>query len=429
MSPVIPFDIFALIIDIIAENRDTDLLKGLALVNHSFLQICSKHLFATVELHEPDSTRRKYATSINGFVKLLKSKPDVVMHIRKLTYRIGLGAIECKRYPLYSDEYDLLLPIPNLLRTIPQLNCLTIAPEHSHEKDWNTLDYSMTSALLHLMHLPTINHIEISFIRNFPLSNLTSSDNLHRLNISHLFDVEGEDGSLENVQSEKMLRDFRALHSSPVTTKLLHAKLQDGRPAFNFMDLRLLSMTFIEPEDEQNIRYILQNAELPEKLHLSVDYHCSIVGLLSPTAHILKVLGLTVRYRSSVCSGVCEELEAMAGHNMLEVLSFEVKVSGFESEDFIGSVFQKVEEILVKPGWSALRQVYFKVSCSYGIIKSQYEALKSLPDKYLSHLPKLESVAFDYSAEGVVSPKCKVRSCFLIGNSLGHSFYNVIDYN
>ena len=83
------------------------------------------------------------------------------------------------------------------------------------------------------------------------------------------------------------------------------------------------------------------------------------MGLLSRSARTLKVLGLTVLYRSSVCSGVCEELEAMAGHNMQEALSFEVEVFGQETEDFIGSVFQKVEEILVKPGWSALRQVSF----------------------------------------------------------------------
>ena len=85
MSPFLPFDIFTLlIINIIPQNRDTNLLKELAVVSHSFLQICSKHRFATVEVHEPDP--RNYTTSINGFVKLLKSRPDsyFVKHIRKL---------------------------------------------------------------------------------------------------------------------------------------------------------------------------------------------------------------------------------------------------------------------------------------------------------------------------------------------------------
>ena len=85
MSAVIPFNIFTLIIDIIAENRHTVLHKELTVVNHSFLQICSKNRFAIVEL--PESDPRNCTTSINGFVKLLKSRPDsdVVKHIRKLT--------------------------------------------------------------------------------------------------------------------------------------------------------------------------------------------------------------------------------------------------------------------------------------------------------------------------------------------------------
>ena len=88
MSSVLPFDIIALIIDIVGENNDTNLLKDLALVSHSFLQTCSKHLFATVELHDADPKRR-VASSKKGFVKLLESRPEVVKYIRKLTYKWG----------------------------------------------------------------------------------------------------------------------------------------------------------------------------------------------------------------------------------------------------------------------------------------------------------------------------------------------------
>ena len=53
---LLPINIIALIIDIVGENNDTDLLKELALVSHSFLHICSKHLFATIDLHDIDMT-------------------------------------------------------------------------------------------------------------------------------------------------------------------------------------------------------------------------------------------------------------------------------------------------------------------------------------------------------------------------------------
>jgi hypothetical protein len=75
--------------------------------------------------------------------------------------------------------------LPNLLRTIPSFNCLTI---YSLMIDWNKLNPSLTSVFLYIMHLPNVNHIDLSFIQDFPLSSLTLSVNLHhdRLNIFNL---------------------------------------------------------------------------------------------------------------------------------------------------------------------------------------------------------------------------------------------------
>ena len=67
MSPILPFDIIVLIIDIIGESKDTDLLKELALVSHYFLQICSTHLFATVKLHDATLISR-IISSKKGFI-------------------------------------------------------------------------------------------------------------------------------------------------------------------------------------------------------------------------------------------------------------------------------------------------------------------------------------------------------------------------
>ena len=77
-----------------------------------------------------------------------------------------------------------------------------------------------------------------------------------------------------------------------------------------------LSVSFVQSEDEKIIRYLLQNAQSLEKLRLSVDCRWNLVGLLSPsgrTGTLIKVLDLTVCY---------------------------------ESEKFIGSVIQNVEEVL-----------------------------------------------------------------------------------
>ena len=391
MSSVLPFDIISEIIDIVGANQDTNLLKELALVSHSFLQICSKHLFATVELYDISVGTRHTTSSKKGFIKLLKSRPDVVEHIRKLTYNVAYD----------SDNDHLLSPIlPNLLRTIPRLNCLTITGSYMI---WgSTLDSSLTSAFLHLMHLPTIHHIDLSYIHYFPLCNLTPAVNLQWLNLSYMHD----EGSFENVQLEMMpkIREFHTSMSSRLLKKLLHAKMQDGRPSFNLMDIRRLSINFTDDEefeDEQNIRYLLQNVKLLETLHISVGFGQNLVGILSLSARTLKVLDLSVFLIAHLpLAGLCEELEAMAGHNMLEALSFELCVIHHNREDAVGSAIQRVEKVLVKPGWSSLRQVSIKVSincCRLPGAKVS-ETLQSLPDKHLSQLSKLESVALSYSA-------------------------------
>ena len=68
MSSVLPYDIIAQIIDNVEESDDIDLIEELSLVSHSFHldQICSKHLFATIDLHDEGPMRR--ASSKRGFV-------------------------------------------------------------------------------------------------------------------------------------------------------------------------------------------------------------------------------------------------------------------------------------------------------------------------------------------------------------------------
>ena len=199
MSSVLPFEVIALIIDNVGESNDTNLLKELALVSHSFHQICSKHLYANVELHDTSPNYQR-KSSKNGFIKLLERRPNVVNYIRKLAYKV-------------SDDDHLLSPnFPKLLRTISRLNLLAI---NDSKLNWNTLDSSLTSALLYLMHLPTINHIDLSFIQNFPLSSLTLSVNLLRLDIFYLcrLNPHDEDPSEIIIQSE-MMPKIREFHTS-----------------------------------------------------------------------------------------------------------------------------------------------------------------------------------------------------------------------
>jgi hypothetical protein len=409
MSSILPYDVIAQIIDNVGENDDMNLIKELSLVSHSFNQICSKHLFATVNLYDAD-VRMQQASSKKGFVKLLKRRPDVVRYIRKLIYRVDCDSrFQPSPFPstYLCVDYDdnLLSPVlPNFLRTISFLNYLTITA--STLVNWNTVDSSLTSAFLHLMHLPTINHIDLSTIEDIPLSSLIASEclNLRRLDIFYLRLNDGGSPDIDTLPRVfPKIREFNTSYSSQLTAKLLRAQTQDGQPAFNLMDLRRLSIISIYfSEDDWHLHYLLQNATLLERLYLSIPSEDALKRLhyiLSPSVRTLKELDLILLFYSfSQLPELCEELKAMAGNNMLEAFSFGIiDVDGSETEEMIGSTFQKVEEILVKPGWSALRQVSFKVSIpSWRVDLS--EALESLPDNYLSHFSKLESIAFNYES-------------------------------
>jgi hypothetical protein len=158
------------------------------------------------------------------------------------------------------------------------------------------------------------------------LSRLTPSLNLHQPDIFYLFPLEEDDSPEIVVLSEMMpnIREFQTSESTVLMTRLLHAKLHVGRPAFNFMDLRRLSMNCTQFKDKRNVRYLLQNAKLLEELQLSVGPDRTLLGLhkiLSPL-RTLNVLDLTLPLHDSPVrlplGGLCKELEAMAGHNMLE---------------------------------------------------------------------------------------------------------------
>jgi hypothetical protein len=175
----------------------------------------------------------------------------------------------------------------------------------------------------------------------------------------------------------------------------------------------LLRRLTICHRNEQNIRYLLRNAKSLEKFYLlSVECDQSFEGLhdiLSARAGSLKSFDLTLalceEYDGSInlpFEALCEELEAMAGHYVLEALSFEVHVIRNESAGDIGSMIQSVEKVLVKRGWSSLREVTFKVPVTCCLVEGYSELVEELqslvPDKYLSHLSKLESVTLNFSS-------------------------------
>jgi len=270
------------------------------------------------------------------------------------------------------------------------------------------------------MHLPTIKFIDLESINNFPGYGLFTSENLLRLEIcqmvldSHLSD--NEDGTLGMVlESEVMpkIRELRISEAHELTMKLLLAKMEDGQPAFKFVDLRLLSFAFTQSEDIRVFQYFIQNARFLETLHLSITQSYTVMGLhavLAPRARTLKSIELSASLETVIgnvrlpLAGFCKELEAMAGRNILEEVVFELFLDVKDKEESIGPIVQNVERAVLRPGFPALRRVIFKFHClerrSERDAAELTEALESsLPEKYLSHLLNHPYIDVDCTAD------------------------------
>ena len=81
--------------------------------------------------------------------KLLKSRPDVVKYIRKLTYKIEYNRFQSSQFlpthPRFNHDNHLLSGssiLPNSLQTIPRLNYLKITDSTA---DWNKLKFCLDS--------------------------------------------------------------------------------------------------------------------------------------------------------------------------------------------------------------------------------------------------------------------------------------------
>jgi hypothetical protein len=110
-----------------------------------------------------------------------------------------------------------------------------------------------------------------------------------------------------------------------------------------------------------------------------------MVSLSARKLKTLQFMGLNPS-GGSMLAGLCEELEALAGYNNLQHLNLIITVDGCESRDLVNTGFGRLQEILLKTGWSTLKGVSLEVvtRCCYRQAKKLN--LESLAERYLSRL-------------------------------------------
>ena len=228
--PRLPLEVVEQIIDIVAtkswyynEYEDFPSLKACALVCHSFLAMCRKHIFASVNLN-----RRRLISTSDDLNHLLSNSPHLAVYIRNLHYNVNENEFVPKRLPWLSSMFKKLV----------KLQVLSISywdSEPGRKLDW--MSSSERKVLLPLFHLPTLTSISLFTIRNFDLADLAGCVNLKKFEIESLECSTGVGKNLEALPATPVTLERLVIDDKSVK-RLCDARRPDGKPIIDFFSLK-----------------------------------------------------------------------------------------------------------------------------------------------------------------------------------------------
>lgn len=267
MATTLPYDIVGRIIDILAAEGDLTPIKNASLTSSSVLHLCRRHIFHTVS---------SYSSSIHGslnkpLIEILVNNPDIVQYIRELNYYESHVDSELFRLA------PLLRKFFNLLQTISLLECLRFRFVYS-DVNWTEIDPLLRSTLLHLIHLPTLTHLDISHVRNIPISAFAPCINLEQLDIRYitLAPFEDQDPSLRmSCSKTPRILHFKNVGSNTADVeRLLRAKWKDGRPVLDFTHIKTLEVETCMFRDVQLTQELFENISYLEEVRVNGMFTC-----------------------------------------------------------------------------------------------------------------------------------------------------------
>ena len=168
MRAPVPFDILAYITDILGSISDTETLRALSLICNFMVPLCRRHLFSSVSLGLNSTPTEEIRLT-----RFLSDSPDVTRHIRKLTYVVN------SRTPTGQHMIDIL----DVLRC-QTLSLQSISLYSVRWSDWDLLQESMKSPLVSLIQLPSVTHLQLKLLKNFPFVILSLCSSLTSISIN-----------------------------------------------------------------------------------------------------------------------------------------------------------------------------------------------------------------------------------------------------
>jgi hypothetical protein len=278
------------------------------------------------------------------------------------------------------------------------------------------------------MHLPTLTHLHLNYIKNFPVSVLFSCIGLKHLQLDYVSIKDECTPSPPGlyILTVPRILEYSVSQSATITVRLLTTKLVDGTLALNFTNLQRLSVEFRTNEDVEVTRSLLKESNQLEELRVKgkkcfITFpHFKLILVLTVANHgpatasaSLSGLGdlgfhtfgttLCISLCAVDCKsprifcGLCNELSAMSiANNTLKTLRIELKTDVLEISSSGDHEWERLDVILSGPRWSFLENI------SIDIIALDYrntprELLPDSPKRQLTRLSTRTSFNFKFS--------------------------------
>ncbi|KAF8968080.1 hypothetical protein BDZ97DRAFT_450582 [Flammula alnicola] len=405
--PSIPLDIIYFILHILADEEDHRSLKACSLASHAFLHPCRKHIFRSIVINRepyriyPHSTMRMLGD-------LLARAPEIASYVRQLHFEHILSE-------------DLADPnVPQVLIYFTQLQSLSLYGYMNRDRgqsrslDWIAIALPIRTAFLRLMHLPTLTHLGLRFIKNFTVYDLIPCTNLLRLKVSwfHIADIHDtpEPWSILSSRPVQLQRFDIGYGCSGVANKLVDATRSDGLRVVDFKDLKVFEASCENLFDIASMKLPLKMAERLTAISLMISTQMTFSGFAEMVAPFRKTLtkaNLRVTIEDGYddpLAGICEELGKMAGRqsNVLEDLEIQVKVA-LDCNCETGDEWGRLDQVLTKPGWPALQDVSLQITI-YSYRRNDntlLRTLKNLPQTQFTGLSSSTTTSFHFDVKEI----------------------------
>lgn len=249
-SQEFPLEIFEAIFDILAAQDDATFssIKICSLISHYFLPLARKHIFASITLN--DTLSKKLSPTTRMFERLISLTPEIAHHVRELNYTVHYNDIDIKG-------------LPRALKKITNLRSLMIKKAQFSTQNCRPLK----GALLYLLGLPTLSHLSLNSINDFPLSYLNLSVNLKSLETGGIQFAPGKNYNNSSTMDPPQLHTYSDCSTDgDVIKQLFTARRADRKPMVDFSRLKKVTVTVYETLSEAKVlfKYCAQVAQLTD---------------------------------------------------------------------------------------------------------------------------------------------------------------------